>query len=145
VRACLLQVLLAYPNAVGCASVSAVKQETEAVLQVQPEIGCDHANGKHACVVSIECALQHATTAAAACSCSLGVPQLPRALHLEYSATLAHVCPQVLLNLAAAPSSCQAVRDAGIAMVLQSLIHSVAAALSSRSGRRSPRSQREVR
>ena len=39
----------------------------------------------------------------------------------------------------------QAVRDAGIAMVLQSLIHSVAAALSSRSGRRSPRSQREVR
>jgi hypothetical protein len=51
----------------------------------------------------------------------------------------------VLLNLAAAPSSCQAVRDAGIAMVLQSLIHSVAAALSSRSGRRSPRSQREVR
>jgi len=52
---------------------------------------------------------------------------------------------QVLLNLAAAPSSCQAVRDAGIAMVLQSLIHSVAAALSSRSGRRSPRSQREVR
>ena len=52
--------------------------------------------------------------------------------------------PQVLLNLAAAPGSCQAVRDAGIAMVLQSLIHSVAAALSSRSGRRSPRSQREV-
>ena len=52
---------------------------------------------------------------------------------------------QVLLNLAAAPGSCQAVRDAGIAMVLQSLIHSVAAALSSRSGRRSPRSQREVR
>ena len=50
----------------------------------------------------------------------------------------------MLLNLAAAPSSCQAVRDAGIAMVLQSLIHSVAAALSSRSGRRSPRSQRDV-
>lgn len=50
----------------------------------------------------------------------------------------------MLLNLAAAPSSCEAVRDAGIAMVLQSLIHSVAAALSSRSGRRSPRSQREV-
>ena len=41
---------------------------------------------------------------------------------------------QVLLNLAAAPQSCQAVRDAGIAMVLQSLIHSVAAALASRSG-----------
>jgi len=76
-------VLLAYPLVVGCASISAVKQETEAVLQV-------------------------------------------------------------LLNLAAAPQSCQAVRDAGIAMVLQSLIHSVAAALASRSGRRSPRSQREV-
>ena len=28
--------LLAYPLAVGCASVSAVKQETEAVLQVRP-------------------------------------------------------------------------------------------------------------
>ena len=40
----------------------------------------------------------------------------------------------MLLNLAAAPQSCQAVRDAGIAMVLQSLIHSVAAALASRSG-----------
>ncbi len=57
---------------------------------------------------------------------------------------LPRCAPQVLLNLAAAPSSCQAVRDAGIAMVLQSLIHSVAAALSSRSGRRSPCSQREV-
>lgn len=77
------EVLLAYPLVVGCVSIAAVKQETEAVLQV-------------------------------------------------------------LLNLAAAPSSCEAVRDAGIAMVLQSLIHSVAATLSSRSGRRSPRSQREV-
>lgn len=76
-------VLVAYPLVVGCASISAVNQETEAVLQV-------------------------------------------------------------LLNLAAVPKSCQAVRDAGIAMVLQSLIHSVAAALASKSGRRSPRRQREV-
>ena len=30
-------VLLAYPLAVGCASITAVKQETEAVLQVGPE------------------------------------------------------------------------------------------------------------
>lgn len=76
-------VLLAYPLVVGCASIAAVNQETEAVLQV-------------------------------------------------------------LLNLAAIPKSCQAVRDAGIAMVLQSLIHSVAATLASKSGRRSPRRQREV-
>lgn len=40
VPVCLPQVLLAYPNAVGCASVSAVKQETEAVLQVRLPIGC---------------------------------------------------------------------------------------------------------
>ena len=33
--------------------------------------------------------------------------------------------PQVLLNLAASHTSSHAVRDAGIAMVLQSLIHSV--------------------
>jgi hypothetical protein len=37
----------------------------------------------------------------------------------------ASVCAQVLLNLAASATSSHAVRNAGIAMVLQSLIHSV--------------------
>jgi hypothetical protein len=79
VRACLLQVLLAYPNAVGCASVSAVKQETEAVLQVRTDSGCNGVSiGSTVTLTSDERAPQlHTTPAAAACSCSLKVPQLP--------------------------------------------------------------------
>lgn len=50
---------------------------------------------------------------------------------------------QVLLNLANSPAGSQAVRDAGIIMVLQSLIHSAHQAAGGKRNR-SPRSQREM-
>ena len=52
---CLPQVLLAYPNAVGCASVSAVKQETEAVLQVQTDCCCNMHRTLQACSFTTMC------------------------------------------------------------------------------------------